>query len=202
LRAFGRVKTPAFPKRSPLAGTMDQVRPQSGKWHCDHAFVDWPTSSSMNPIRRRPRADPVQKQVPGDRMTQKGLTYRGPLQKPGFWCARKLARSVGASPAQVRRSEPPGSECCASRRRRRPRSVHSDCVGCVLSHGMGLIAGAEAVEMAERNMSKAVMQGRVVLPRSETTSRAKGSCRNLGGPAPGRHLMTPTARIGKARSCS
>ena len=24
---FGRVSTPAFPKRSPLAGTMDQVRP-------------------------------------------------------------------------------------------------------------------------------------------------------------------------------
>jgi len=29
-------------------------------------------------------------------------------------CAKKLARSVGGSPAQVRPSKPPGSECCAS----------------------------------------------------------------------------------------
>ena len=29
-------------------------------------------------------------------------------------CAKKLARSAGASPAQVRPSEPPGSECCVS----------------------------------------------------------------------------------------
>ncbi len=27
---FGRATTPAFPKRSPFAGTMDQVRPPSG----------------------------------------------------------------------------------------------------------------------------------------------------------------------------
>ena len=26
-QAFGRVATPAFPKRSPLAGTMEEVRP-------------------------------------------------------------------------------------------------------------------------------------------------------------------------------
>ncbi|WP_275191197.1 hypothetical protein, partial [Bradyrhizobium sp. CSA112] len=45
--------------------------------------VDWPTYPLTNPIRRRPCADPVQKQVSGERMTQKGLTNRGPLQKPG-----------------------------------------------------------------------------------------------------------------------
>ena len=38
----------------------------------------------MHPIRRRPCADPVQKQVPGDSDDEKGLTYRGPLQKPGL----------------------------------------------------------------------------------------------------------------------
>ena len=27
ITVFGRVTTPAFPKRSPFAGTMDQVRP-------------------------------------------------------------------------------------------------------------------------------------------------------------------------------
>src|SRR6202022_3717541 len=45
-QVFGRVTTPAFPKRSPFAGTMDQVRPSSGMSthrRCDHAFVDWPT---------------------------------------------------------------------------------------------------------------------------------------------------------------
>ena len=29
----------------------------------------------MNPIRRRPCADPGQKQVPGERMTQKGIDF-------------------------------------------------------------------------------------------------------------------------------
>src|SRR3984893_2378648 len=62
---------------------MDQVRPLPTKWHCDHATVDRPASSSSNPIRWRPRADPVQKQDPGERTTKKGLTNRGPLQKGG-----------------------------------------------------------------------------------------------------------------------
>src|ERR1700726_344021 len=48
----------------------------------------------------------------------------------------KLARSAGVSPAQVRPSKPPGSECCVRRRRRRTRSVHSGCVGCVIEHEM------------------------------------------------------------------
>ena len=29
---FGRVETPAFPKRSSLAGTMDEARPQNAPW--------------------------------------------------------------------------------------------------------------------------------------------------------------------------
>src|SRR3984885_14929007 len=49
--------------------------------------ADWPTCSSMNPIRRRPRADPGQKPVPGEWITQKGIdssrpVTEGPLQKP------------------------------------------------------------------------------------------------------------------------
>ena len=63
---FGRVTTPAVPKRSPDAGTMDQVRPPSGMWHHDHAHRRLADLSSSNPIRWRPRADPGQKQVPGD----------------------------------------------------------------------------------------------------------------------------------------
>jgi hypothetical protein len=72
----------------------------------------------------------------------------------------KLARSVGASPTQVKPSRRPGSECCVSRRQRRPRSVHSGCVGCVIEPRNGLIAGAETVEMVERNMDTAVKRGR------------------------------------------
>jgi hypothetical protein len=53
--------------------------------------------------------------------------------------------SAGASPAQVRPSKPPGSECCVRRRRRRTRSVHSGCVGCVIEPRNDEIAGAEAV---------------------------------------------------------
>src|SRR5262249_19316848 len=55
--------------------------------------------------------------------------------------ARRLARSAGASPAQVRRSEPPGGECCVSRRQRGPRSVHSCCMGCVIEPRNILVAG-------------------------------------------------------------
>ena len=53
--------------------------------------------------------------------------------------------------------------------------------------------------MVERNMSKAAMRGFVVLPGSQTTSRAKGSCWNLGGPAFDQRLLV---RIGKAKSRS
>jgi hypothetical protein len=56
--------------------------------------------------------------------------------------------------------------------------------------------------MVERNMSDAVMRGIVVPPGSRATSRANGSRWNLGGPTSGRHLLTPTVRIGKARSRS
>jgi hypothetical protein len=57
----------------------------------------------------------------------------------------KLARSAGASPAQVRPSESPGSECCVRRRQRRTRSVHSGCAGCVIEPRNDETVGAEAV---------------------------------------------------------
>jgi hypothetical protein len=71
--------------------------------------------------------------------------------------ASKLARSAGASPAQVRPSKPPGSECCVRRRRRRTRSVHSGCVGCGSEPRNDELAGAETVFMVERNMCNAVI---------------------------------------------
>src|SRR6202023_2378088 len=101
---------------------------------------------------------------------------------------QKLARSAGVSPAQVRPSKPPGSECCVRRRRRRTRSVHSGCVGCVIEPRNDEFAGAETVLMVERNMCNAVMRGIAVPPGSKSTSRAKGSRRNLGYPTSGRRL--------------
>ena len=49
-----------------------------------------------------------------------------------------------------------------------------------MGHEMGCNAGAEAVQGAEGNMSGAAMRGTAALPGSETSSRTKGSCRNLG----------------------
>ena len=48
-----------------------------------------------------------------------------------------------------------------SRRRRRPRSVHSCCVGCGIEPRNGHFAGAETVSTVERNMSNAGMRGTV-----------------------------------------
>ena len=49
-----------------------------------------------------------------------------------------------------------------------------------MSHEMSCNAGAEAVQSAEGDMSGAVMRGAAALPGSETSSRTKGSRRNLG----------------------
>ena len=55
-----------------------------------------------------------------------------------------------------------------------------------MSHEMSFNAGAEAVQSAEGNMSGAVMRGTAALPGSATSSRTKGSRRNLGD------LLLPT----------
>ncbi len=55
--------------------------------------------------------------------------------------------------------------------------------------------------MVERNMSSAVMRGIATLSGSKATSRAKGSCRNLGGPAFDQ-CSYALVRIGKVRSRS
>ena len=57
----------------------------------------------------------------------------------------KLAQFSRCKSGAGRPSKPPGSECCVRRRRRRTRSVHSGCVGCVIEPRNDEIAGAEAV---------------------------------------------------------
>jgi len=84
-RVFGRAMTPAFPKRSPLAGTMDEVRPQTAPWRTR------PRATRLAGLililfhhvaaTRRPRTE----EWTGEGTTQKkGLTRQGPLQKSGF----------------------------------------------------------------------------------------------------------------------
>ena len=68
-----------------------------------------------------------------------------------------------------------------------------------MSHEMSFNAGAEAVQSAEGNMSGAAMRGTAALPGSETSSRAKGSRRNLGD------LLLPavaTAALGRGGKLS
>ena len=62
-------------------------------------------------------------------------------------------------------------------------------MGCGIEPRNGIDAGAEAVQIAERNMSAAVMRGSVALPGSKATSRAKGLHRNLGGLVSGRQML-------------
>jgi transposase len=61
---FGRVETPAFPKRSPPPGRWTRSDRKARCGDNDHAQLDWPASSSSNPIRWRPRADHGQKREP------------------------------------------------------------------------------------------------------------------------------------------
>jgi len=56
--------------------------------------------------------------------------------------------------------------------------------------------------MVERNIGNAVKRGLAALSGSKSTSRAKGSRWNLGGPASGHWKRFALARIGKARSRS
>ena len=55
-----------------------------------------------------------------------------------------------------------------------------------MSHEMSCNAGAEAFQTVEGNMSGAAMRGTAALPGSATSSRTKGSRRNLGD------LLAPT----------
>jgi hypothetical protein len=64
------------------------------------------------------------------------------------------------------------------------------------------LAEAEAVDSAEGNMSGTVMQGVVTLPWSKTSSRTKGSHRNVGELAIDRMEFCHAARVGKALSRS
>src|ERR1700683_1000378 len=87
--------TPASRSEVPTPGRRVRSGRHAGRG-IDHVNVDWPALSSSDPIRWRPRADPVQKQDPGERdprKWKKGLTHQGPLQKPAWSVAKCGAES-------------------------------------------------------------------------------------------------------------
>src|SRR5258708_33510628 len=66
-------------KRSPLAGTMDQVRPQPIRWPCDHANVDWSTYPLQTPSGGGRAPTPYRSKTPANGMTQKGIDLSRPV---------------------------------------------------------------------------------------------------------------------------
>ena len=78
-KVFGRVTTPGLLEAKSLRRDDGSGQTVIREVAIEHASVDWPALSSTNTIRRRPPADPVQKQVPGDWMTQKGIDQSRPV---------------------------------------------------------------------------------------------------------------------------
>src|SRR5258708_6373851 len=76
--------TPAFPKRGPDAGTMDQVRPHCAAWHQTTLTVDWPTYPLQTPSGGGLASTPDRSKTPAKGFLasgEEGLTNQGPLQK-------------------------------------------------------------------------------------------------------------------------
>src|SRR6266436_3179345 len=102
-RAFGAVMTPAFPKRGPDAGTMDQVRPHCAAWHHTTLTVDWPTYPLQAPSGGGLAPTPDRSKTPAKGFLasgEEGLTNQGPLQK-GAISAEHCAASLFANVARL-----------------------------------------------------------------------------------------------------
>jgi hypothetical protein len=114
----------------------------------------------------------------------------------------KLARSCRCKSGPVRPSEPPGSECCVRRRRRRTRSVHSGCVGCVIEPRNDETAGAEAVTYG-RTQHVQCRYARYCRPAGvEEHITRKWIVSEPGIPLVWPLLFASAVRIGKVRSRS
>src|SRR5262249_30231681 len=61
--------------------------------------------------------------------------------------------------------------------------LHSDCMGCLLSHEMCTSRGRRLCRKSNATCAMPLVRGVVALPGSKNTSRAKGMYRKLGDPA-------------------
>jgi hypothetical protein len=122
--------------------------------------------------------------------------------KLDFACAKRSWRDpTGGSPVQVTGSTGLVASVALWKATTTAKRTQQSCGVCMEPRNQ-LIAGAETVQSVERNMSDAVMRGIVALPGSETTSRTKGSRRNLGDLQPPAAATAVPGRFGKARSRS
>src|SRR3954469_14764975 len=112
----------------------------------------------------------------------------------------ELVRSSRWKSGSSKGQRPLGSECCVANGDVGCEAYTAIAWGVGLSHVRSYIAGAEGFHSLQGNMCGTVTRGADALPGSKATSRAKGAHRNLGYPTSGRHLLTPTVRIGKMRS--
>src|SRR5882762_2017307 len=101
--------TPAFPKRGPDAGTMDQVRPHCATWHRTTRTVDWPAYPLQTPSGGGLAPTPDRSKTPAKGFLasgEEGLTNQGPLQKGAI--AQRIAppRSGGGIRGVYHRAGP------------------------------------------------------------------------------------------------
>jgi hypothetical protein len=91
----------SLPEAKSLRRDDGQVRPPSGMWHSTTPLVDWPTilcEPHQVAAARRPRTEASPRRLDNER----GLTRRGPLQKPG-WSAATSGAALRAWSLRARR---------------------------------------------------------------------------------------------------
>ena len=99
-------------------------------------------------------------------------------------CARRSWRDpTGESPVRVRRSEPPGNECCGRRGNAGSEAYTVIAWGMGLSHEMTTLWRPRPSCAPKATCVVPLSRGAIAPPGSEAISRAKGSRRNLGDPA-------------------
>jgi hypothetical protein len=97
---------------------------------------------------------------------------------------------TGASPVRVRRSEPPGNECCGRRGNAGSEAYTVIAWGVGLSHEMTTLWRPRPSCAPKATCVVPLSRGAIAPPGSKAISRAKGSCRNLGGPATSAGMVT------------
>ena len=106
-------------------------------------------------------------------------------------CARRSWRDpTGESPVRVRRSEPPGNECCGRRGNAGSEAYTVIAWGMGLSHEMTTLWRPRPSCAPKATCVVPQSRGAIAPPGSKAMSRAKGSCRNLGDPATSAGMVT------------
>jgi hypothetical protein len=106
-------------------------------------------------------------------------------------CARRSWRDpTGESPVRVRHSEPPGNECCGRCGNAGSEAYTVIAWGVGLSHEMTTLWRPRPSSEPKATCVAPPSRGAIAPPGSEATSRAKGSCRNLGDPVASAGMVT------------